>query len=147
MDLDVALLAFLCLGGFAGVRTAEIVRMNWEDINWVDGHIGVLKPKQVTRWRPRNVTMLPVFRRHLEPFALKGRTDLSKRRAAALRTPQPAGEGFGAKGLAGQLPASQLRDVSRADPQRLSQIEHPDGSREPKHDALQIWHASRSQCR
>jgi integrase/recombinase XerD len=71
MDLDVALLAFLCLGGFAGVRTAEIVRMNWEDINWVDGHIGVLKPKQVTRWRPRNVTMLPVFRRHLEPFALK----------------------------------------------------------------------------
>ena len=45
--------------------------MNWEDINWVDGHIGVLKPKQVTRWRPRNVTMLPVFRRHLEPFALK----------------------------------------------------------------------------
>ena len=53
------------------VSALRILRMNWEDINWVDGHIGVLKPKQVTRWRPRNVTMLPAFRRHLEAFALK----------------------------------------------------------------------------
>ena len=71
MDREVALLAYLCLGGFAGIRTCEILRMSWEDINWVDGHIGVLKPKKVTRWRPRNVAMFPVVRRHLEPFALK----------------------------------------------------------------------------
>ena len=71
VDRDVALLAYLCLGGFAGIRTIEILRMSWEDINWADGHIGVLKPKKVSRWRPRNVEMFPVFRRHLEPFASK----------------------------------------------------------------------------
>jgi integrase/recombinase XerD len=65
------LLAYLTLGAFAGIRTEEILRMNWEDINWTDGHICILKPKKVTRWRPRHVEILPALRRHLEPFALK----------------------------------------------------------------------------
>jgi integrase len=71
MDKNVALLAYLTLGGFAGIRTEEILRMNWEHINWTDGHICVLKPKRVTRWRPRNVEILPALRHYLEPFALK----------------------------------------------------------------------------
>jgi integrase len=61
----------LTLGGFAGVRTPEILRMDWQDINFADGHISVQKATKVTRWRPRNVEMVPAFRRHLEPWALK----------------------------------------------------------------------------
>jgi integrase len=71
MGKDVALLAYVVLGGFAGIRTAEILRMNWEEINWTDGYIHVLRAKKVSRWRPRNVDILPPFRRHLKPFALK----------------------------------------------------------------------------
>lgn len=71
MDKSVALLAYLTLGGFAGIRTEEILRMNWEHINWTDGHICILKPKRVTRWRPRNVEILPTLRHYLEPVALK----------------------------------------------------------------------------
>jgi integrase len=45
--------------------------MGWEDINWTDGYVCVLKPKKVTRWRPRHVEIFPALRRHLEAWALK----------------------------------------------------------------------------
>ena len=147
MDKNVALLAYLTLGGFAGIRTEEILRMNWEHINWTDGHICVLKPKRVTRLRPRNVEILPPVRHYLEPFALKngpifpgGEPQLCALRNELVKL-------LGLDGLAIELPASQLRNVSRADSQRLSHASIQDGTREPKQDALQIWHASTSQCR
>ena len=66
------LLAFLCLGGFAGMRTAEILRQTWSDIDWENGEIFVRQPKRVAAWRPRRVQILDALRRHLEPLALQG---------------------------------------------------------------------------
>ena len=65
------LTAYLALGGFAGLRTEEILRQQWEDIDWPAGEIYVRNPKRVAGWRPRHVEVLPALRRHLEPVALK----------------------------------------------------------------------------
>ena len=75
-------MAWLCLGGFAGIRSEEIYRMDWKDINWTDGIINIRQPKKVSRWRPRyleeehpqngtpNAQFFQTLRRHLEPVAL-----------------------------------------------------------------------------
>ena len=65
------LTAYLALGGFAGLRTAEILRQQWGDIDWEHGEIYVRQPKRVRGWRPRHVEIVPALRRHLEPAALK----------------------------------------------------------------------------
>ena len=71
-DTDtIRLVAYLALGGFAGLRTEEILHQQWEDIDWVGGEIYVRQPKRVGGWRPRHVDILPALRRHLEPVALK----------------------------------------------------------------------------
>ncbi len=47
------------LGGFAGLRTEEILR--WpvgKDIDWDAGEIYVRNPKKVAGWKPRNVEIL-----------------------------------------------------------------------------------------
>jgi integrase len=79
-------LAYLCIGGFAGLRTSEIKRLQWEDINWHpdNGHVIVLKSK---RGAPRSVTILPALRRHLESFALQSGPvfKISFQKAADLR--------------------------------------------------------------
>jgi len=38
-------LPLVALGAFAGIRTAEIHRLRWEDINWKAGHIEIEKDK------------------------------------------------------------------------------------------------------
>lgn len=68
---DLQLLAHFCLGGFAGLRTSEILNLHWEDILWQKGEIYVRQPKRVKGWRPRYVEILPPLRRHLETAALK----------------------------------------------------------------------------
>ena len=65
------LTAYLVLGGFAGLRTEEILRQRWEDIDWTNGEIYVRQPKRVGGWRPRHVEIQSALRRHLEPLALK----------------------------------------------------------------------------
>jgi integrase len=67
------LTAYLALGGFAGLRTQEILRQQWEDIDWEHGEVYVRQPKRVRGWRPRHVEILPALRRHLECLALKER--------------------------------------------------------------------------
>jgi integrase len=67
---DHRLTAYLALGGFAGLRTEEILRQRWEDIDWDAGEIYVRNPKRVRGWRPRHVEILPALRRHLEHVAL-----------------------------------------------------------------------------
>jgi integrase len=64
------LLAYLCLGGFHGIRTEEILRMDWSHIDWKNDYIHVLNPKKVKRWHPRHVKIEPALRRHLEGIAL-----------------------------------------------------------------------------
>ena len=65
------MLAYLCLGGFAGLRTSEILNLTWEDILWDRSQIFVRQPKRVKGWRPRYVDILPPLRLHLEAVALK----------------------------------------------------------------------------
>jgi integrase len=86
---NVALSAYLCLGGFAGIRTEEILRMDWDDLNWVTGEVWVRNPKKVTRWRPRPVEMLPALRRNLEGVALKGDQIEARARAQQLQNGRP----------------------------------------------------------
>jgi integrase len=64
------LTAYLALGGFAGLRTAEILRQQWSDIDWDADEIYIRQPKRVGGWRPRHVEILPALRRHLEHLAL-----------------------------------------------------------------------------
>jgi len=49
---------FLTLGGFAGVRSAEILRMCWEEINLKTGYIEIKKSKAKTKGR-RLIPMQP----------------------------------------------------------------------------------------
>ncbi|SRR5580765_3601298 len=86
-----ALTAYLCLGGFAGIRTDEILALDWDDLFWEENQIRVRKAKEVDNadvkevWLSdeddedeeisgdRMVTMEPAFHRHLEPVTLKGK--------------------------------------------------------------------------
>ena len=50
------LTAYLALGGFAGLRTEEILRQRWEDIDWLHAEVYVRQPKRVRGWRPRHMS-------------------------------------------------------------------------------------------
>jgi integrase len=95
---DVEAMAWLCLGGFCGLRSCEIYRLDWEDINWVDGIINIRRPKRVPRWHPRfleeekpregdgpNTRFFQTLRRHLEPIALKSGPITKEKRVEDLR--------------------------------------------------------------
>lgn len=68
---DLRVTAYLSLGGFAGLRTEEILRMEWSDVDWNSGEIYVRQPKKVKGWKPRWVEILPALRRRLEAIAPK----------------------------------------------------------------------------
>ena len=57
------LLAYIALGGFAGLRTDEVLRQDWADLDWAAGEIYVRQPKRVAGWPPRHVEILPALRR------------------------------------------------------------------------------------
>jgi integrase len=59
---------FLPLVALAGLRTAEIHRLEWPDIDFHGGHIVVRKRKAKTAQR-RIVPILPALRAWLEPLA------------------------------------------------------------------------------
>ena len=58
---------FFALGGFAGIRTAEILRLEWKDFNFVRGHITVGADKAKTATR-RLVPILPNLAEYLRPY-------------------------------------------------------------------------------
>jgi integrase len=66
------LTAYLCLGGFAGLRTEEILEAHWEDLHFAEGEVFVRQPKRVRGWKPRYVEMLPVFHRFMAGLAPTG---------------------------------------------------------------------------
>jgi integrase len=51
-------LPYLALGAFAGIRTAEIVRLDWQEINFETGYIEIKKAKAKTKGR-RLIKMQP----------------------------------------------------------------------------------------
>jgi integrase len=68
--LDVAegpMRAMLAIGGLAGLRTAELMRLTWQDVWRVENHIEVTAGKAKTRQR-RLVEICPALAAWLEPF-------------------------------------------------------------------------------
>ena len=64
---DEALIPFLALGAFAGIRHAEIVRLDWRDIHFEDGIIEIRAAKAKTASR-RTIPLLDNLRAWLSPF-------------------------------------------------------------------------------
>jgi integrase len=58
---------YLALAGFAGIRAAEILRLEWKDFNFVRGHITVGADKAKTATR-RLVPILPNLAAYLRPY-------------------------------------------------------------------------------
>ena len=62
------LLPMFAIGAFAGLRTAELVRLEWNDIDLRRGHINIPATKSKTA-RRRLITMAPNLRAWLSPYA------------------------------------------------------------------------------
>jgi integrase len=67
------LLPHIVIGAFAGIRSAEIARLEWADVLWEQGYIEIKARKAKTKAR-RLVPLLPNLRAWLEPH--RGRTGL-----------------------------------------------------------------------
>ena len=63
-------LPFLAIGAFAGLRTAEILRLEWEDFRWDQGYIDISREKSKTATR-RLVPILPNLAAWLESYREK----------------------------------------------------------------------------
>ena len=61
--------AIVAIGGLAGLRTAELLRLDWSDVWRVPGHIEISSGKSKTRQR-RLVEVCPGLSAWLEPFRM-----------------------------------------------------------------------------
>ena len=66
-DVKPELLPFVAIGAFAGIRTAEIARLNWEDVDFEQGLIEIGAGKAKTAQR-RHVPIQPNLAKWLEPY-------------------------------------------------------------------------------
>ena len=66
-DIKPELLPFVAIGAFAGIRTAEIARLNWEDVDFEQGLIEIGAGKAKTAQR-RHVPIQPNLAKWLEPY-------------------------------------------------------------------------------
>jgi integrase len=64
---------YFAIGAFTGLRSAELIRLEWDDINFARGHIQVGKGKAKTATR-RLVPIAPNLMQWLSPY--RGRTGL-----------------------------------------------------------------------
>jgi integrase len=64
---DATLRPIIAIGGLAGLRTAELLRLDWADVRRVPGHIEVTAGKAKTRQR-RLVKICPALTAWLRPF-------------------------------------------------------------------------------
>jgi integrase len=62
------IIPFLALGGFAGLRHAEIIRLDWEDVRLDEGHIEVKASKAKTKVR-RLIPIHPNLNNWLRPYS------------------------------------------------------------------------------
>jgi integrase len=63
-------LPLLAIGAFAGIRTAELLRLNWQDINLKTGFLNVAAAKSKTAQR-RLIKMEPCLQSWLAPYSGK----------------------------------------------------------------------------
>ena len=61
------LVPLLAIGGFAGLRAAEIFRLDWEDVDFKEGHIEIKAAKAKTAQR-RLAPFVPNLKAWLKPF-------------------------------------------------------------------------------
>lgn len=67
---DESLVPFIAIGGFAGLRSSEIQRLNWQDVKFDSDCIIVQKGKVKKRGKSRRIVpMLPNLKKWLKPFA------------------------------------------------------------------------------
>ena len=59
--------AMIAIGGLAGLRTAELLRLDWSDVWRIPGHIDITKGKAKSR-RRRYVEIVPALQQWLQPF-------------------------------------------------------------------------------
>jgi integrase len=92
---------YFALGAFTGLRSAELIRLEWEDVNFPRGHIQVGKAKAKTATR-RLVPIQPNLMQWLSPY--RGRTELvfASEHAASRSISQ-------AKDIVGDWPPNALR--------------------------------------
>ena len=69
-NIEKRFVPFVAIGAFAGLRSAEIARLTWDDIRWNHGDIELKKGKAKTANR-RLAPLLPPLRAWLEPFRRK----------------------------------------------------------------------------
>jgi len=69
-EADARLLPYLAIGAFAGLRGAEIQRLDWSEVDLTDGFIEVKAEKAKTETR-RNVPIKPNLKAWLLPLAKK----------------------------------------------------------------------------
>ena len=62
----------IAVGGLAGLRTAELLRLDWADVWRVQGHIEITAGKSKTRQR-RLVEICPALQAWLEPCRVRER--------------------------------------------------------------------------
>lgn len=69
---DESLLPFIAIGGFAGLRSSEIQRLDWQDLKFDSNCIIVQKGKVKQRGKSRRIVpMLPNLKKWLKPFTQK----------------------------------------------------------------------------
>lgn len=66
----------IALGAFTGIRSAELLRLHWENFNWDESVIDIGTDQTKTASR-RLVPILPTLKRWIEPFAKQGGKVLS----------------------------------------------------------------------
>ena len=69
-NIDRRFVPFVSIAAFAGLRSAEICRLTWDDIRWHHGDIELKKSKAKTASR-RLAPLLPCLRAWLEPLRKK----------------------------------------------------------------------------
>jgi integrase len=92
---------YFALGAFTGLRSAELIRLEWDDINFPRGHIQVGKAKAKTATR-RLVPIQPNLMQWLSPYRRRTELVFASEHAASRSISQ-------AKDIIGDWPANALR--------------------------------------
>src|SRR5438552_14536630 len=92
---------YFAIGAFTGLRSAELIRLEWEDVNFVRGHIEVGKGKAKTATR-RLVPIQPNLMRWLSPYRARTGLVFASEHAASRSIAR-------AKNVIGDWPTNALR--------------------------------------